>query len=494
MDHHIDREAMNRILRYARRRIYWYDALYTLLGAGLFLYPPAGILIGADHRWGREQWSLWIAISVNSILMAYSLMKPFLQLGRNVKTAFRIDQDGRLQDRICSAYKFMEQRDLAALDPHLEEPCRWQIQDAIQHAYILRTQTVFRFPRPRYVMYLPVALLIFIGGFFIPPAFLPLETAAGVPAGRALQLNELETLEEQLRREEFREDQEVLKAVEKIQEVKRRFEKGEMNERELMLELARLQEHLEQSMSALGVQKMFNEVSVLLPHLKSSSATTALAKALQEENYDQAIDELNQLAEAVEKDRLTLQERRDLAANLGVAASKLKTGTQLSFKNDLQLASDALKRSDNPDFKEAARMIQEKLELMIRACRLRSACRKILARKAYMGGYGMGNAGMGSGGARGPGIGTGAMDPFGEASRLNGGKPNPMQVKGQLGAGEVESEIEVTDGQLSASQLERKERQADFSAQAEEVIENEDIPLGHRFHVKKYFQAIRPRD
>ncbi|HQH74323.1 MAG TPA: hypothetical protein PK360_19760, partial [bacterium] len=385
-----------------------------------------------------------------------------LQLGRNVKTAFRIDQDGRLQDRICSAYKFMDKRDQEPCDPDLDEPYRLQIQDAIQHAYILRTQTVFRFQRPRYSIYLPVALLIFIGGFFIPPAFLPIETTAGVPAGRTLQLNELETLEEQLLREEFREDQEVLKAVEKLQEVKSRFEKGEMNDRELMLELARLQEHLEQSMSALGVQKMFNEAGVLLPHLKSSSATTALAKALEEENYDQAIEEMNQLAEAVDKDRLTPQERRDLAANLGVAASKLKPGTQLSFKNDLQLASDALKRSDNPGFKEAAQMIQEKLELMKRACRLRSACRKILARKAYMGGYGMGGNGGGIGNCNGkipmPGIGTGTADPLGEASRLVGGEPNQLQVKGQLDAGEVESEIEVTDGQLSASQLERKER------------------------------------
>ncbi|HQH71504.1 MAG TPA: hypothetical protein PK360_05435, partial [bacterium] len=111
MDHPLDREAMNRILRYARRRIYWYEAFYTLLGAGLFLYPPAGILIGADHRWGGDHWSLGIAFSVNLILMAYSLTKPFLQLGRDVKTAFRIDQDGRLQDRICSAYKFMEKMD-----------------------------------------------------------------------------------------------------------------------------------------------------------------------------------------------------------------------------------------------------------------------------------------------------------------------------------------------------------------------------------------------
>lgn len=52
MDNHFDREAMERIIRYARRRIYWYEAGYTWLGAGLFLFPPAGILIGAGQRWG----------------------------------------------------------------------------------------------------------------------------------------------------------------------------------------------------------------------------------------------------------------------------------------------------------------------------------------------------------------------------------------------------------------------------------------------------------
>src|ERR1043166_7346977 len=39
-----------------------------------------------------------------------------------------------------------------------------------------------------------------------------------------------------------------------------------------------------------------------------------------------------------------------------------------------------------------------------------------------------------------------------------------------------------------------KEVHANYAAVAEEVIEKEDIPLSHRYHVKRYFQAIRPSE
>jgi len=58
----------------------------------------------------------------------------------------------------------------------------------------------------------------------------------------------------------------------------------------------------------------------------------------------------------------------------------------------------------------------------------------------------------------------------------------------------VESETEVTDGQMSPSQVDLKQVHANYASVAEEVIEKEDIPLSHRYHVKRYFQSIRPQE
>jgi len=47
---------------------------------------------------------------------------------------------------------------------------------------------------------------------------------------------------------------------------------------------------------------------------------------------------------------------------------------------------------------------------------------------------------------------------------------------------------------LSQSKLTAKELHASYAAAAEEVIEKENVPLSHRYHVKRYFQAIRPQE
>jgi len=91
--------------------------------------------------------------------------------------------------------------------------------------------------------------------------------------------------------------------------------------------------------------------------------------------------------------------------------------------------------------------------------------------------------------------GTGASDdPLADATRIEDSYRQLLQVTGQAGEGPVETQTEITEGQLSPSQIALKDVHAEFAAVAEEAIENETIPLSHRFHVKRYFQSIRPKE
>ena len=85
-------------------------------------------------------------------------------------------------------------------------------------------------------------------------------------------------------------------------------------------------------------------------------------------------------------------------------------------------------------------------------------------------------------------------EPLGEANRLEASYRQLMHVKGHAASGPVETETEVTEGQLFASQVSIQELHANYAAVTEEAIENEAIPLSHRQHVKRYFQAIRPKE
>ena len=69
-----------------------------------------------------------------------------------------------------------------------------------------------------------------------------------------------------------------------------------------------------------------------------------------------------------------------------------------------------------------------------------------------------------------------------------------LQVTGIAGDGPVDTEVELTDGKPSKSQVSLKDVHAEYQAMAEEAIESETIPLSDRLHVKRYFKAIKPSE
>jgi hypothetical protein len=69
----------------------------------------------------------------------------------------------------------------------------------------------------------------------------------------------------------------------KLDDLRERFEKGEVGERDVMLELGRLDEALRAQVAQSGVENLANELDTIVPHLAANAATTAAAQALNEE-------------------------------------------------------------------------------------------------------------------------------------------------------------------------------------------------------------------
>ena len=67
-------------------------------------------------------------------------------------------------------------------------------------------------------------------------------------------------------------------------------------------------------------------------------------------------------------------------------------------------------------------------------------------------------------------------------------------MTGIAGDGPSDTEVELTDGKPSKSQVNLKDVHAEYQAAAEEAIESEAIPLSDRLHVRRYFRAIKPSD
>ena len=73
-----------------------------------------------------------------------------------------------------------------------------------------------------------------------------------------------------------------------------------------------------------------------------------------------------------------------------------------------------------------------------------------------------------------------------------GGTRNRDDLTGVAGDGP--SEYETTNSPEGEETARRgyAERYADYQKRSEEVLEAEDIPLGHRRLIRDYFEAIRP--
>ena len=107
---------------------------------------------------------------------------------------------------------------------------------------------------------------------------------------------------------------------------------------------------------------------------------------------------------------------------------------------------------------------------------------------------GQGAEGAGQSG-QGPGAGTG-HDPttLEDPTRL-GGSRQATRVEGeQSGRGPTRSEVILGAAERGFASHEYERVFVDYESHAEEVLEQDQIPGGYRFYVRRYFQLIRPRD
>ena len=90
---------------------------------------------------------------------------------------------------------------------------------------------------------------------------------------------------------------------------------------------------------------------------------------------------------------------------------------------------------------------------------------------------------------------TGTTDsPFGKERNDPGKEALAKQLTGRLGEGESLSQFLPSAGDDSKSGRRYKELYEAMAPAAEEAVLQENIPLGSRFFIKRYFESIRPKE
>lgn len=490
-------DELDTLLKACRNRILTQTALESGVIAGAFWLPATCLLVLVDRMAmggtygavimlaGILGWTAWVGIAA---------FRQSLRLSNLVTIAQKIDDSAGLKDRVSSAWEFIEEQ--AAGDAVAA-----QLRDASKRARTLSLDELFPLTAPRKAFLVPLFVAALMASFFIPiPGHDQVDAALDVQ--RSHQLDEMKALRESL--EEHLENKEVEDVLERLREIEKQFEKGEASERDMMLELARLEQDLEKRMQQLGVQDMAAELNTLVPHMMASEASKAIAKAMKDEDMKQAAEEMEKLGEKATKEELSTDEKEQLANNMGVAGAKLGDKKSGSFSGDLSKASEALKSSDSKSFESSTKSMAAKLMQISSYKDMKNLKKQLSLCKSNLGllkqcsscnGAGCGTCngtGMKPGGLK---AGVAASNkPLSDRSRLEGSYRELLQVQGMQGAGPVESEVETTDGETSESAMAAKDLYTEYSAVAEQAMEQEDIPLSHRMHVKQYFQAIRPEE
>ena len=75
-----------------------------------------------------------------------------------------------------------------------------------------------------------------------------------------------------------------------------------------------------------------------------------------------------------------------------------------------------------------------------------------------------------------------------------GEEATAQQLTGRLGEGESLQQFMPSAGDSSRAQRRYKELYEAMAPAAEDALVQENIPLGSRFFIKRYFESIRPRE
>ena len=84
--------------------------------------------------------------------------------------------------------------------------------------------------------------------------------------------------------------------------------------------------------------------------------------------------------------------------------------------------------------------------------------------------------------------------PFGQERNAPGKDAQARQLTGRLGEGESLSQFAPSAGDASKSSRRYKEIYDAMAPAAEDAAQQENIPLGSRFFIRRYFESIRPRE
>ena len=404
------------------------------------------------------------------------------------ESAKAVDAHYQLKDRSSTALDF-------AADPEATDLQVLQVRDAVEHLNDVSAQEVVPYRIPRL---LPVAAVVFVAAAGL--ALIPLASdSANAKLVEPLEniVTEAELLEETMLDElkeiaaQTKDDPQLEQLVTELQEMVDEMKEPGVDEREALAKLSEMQAAVAAVQAEFNMDIVDANMQAMGEAMSPAMAMKAAAHALQEGEYKKAADQLEQ----IDSSAISRKEAKTVAKEL----AKLSKGMADAGLGQLSEATseycEGLSSGDGGKSKSGAR----KLARLARKYALRKSvgmclnCQLARLAEAKCNCNKSGGLARNKQGRPSNNWGRGSTgNPFGEDATQIDSTRRQEQITGVAGEGPSEREVTHSPEGREVATRQQREVYKEYRKRAEEVLQSEALPLGHRQTIRQYFESIRP--
>ncbi len=485
-------------IRNVRRRLNvqgYFQTLATFLLYGLLVCVPVVIVDSVIASFNIPPLVfVGVAGSIVIIALVVRLIRPV-----NLHEAARaIDIDASLKDRVVSGLEQIQRKTNETLTA-------LQIQDTSKRLQAIPIKQVARYTVPRETKFIAI-IAVFLITFSFVEFFAPPATSTEIdfsPQIAAEADTFLKKIEEAKKEVEQSEDQELKEILKEIEERTLELKKPEVTPKDAFTRLTELGALLKKKMDPLKMAQQEELMKGLGQQLIGNPILGEFGQQLKRGDYQKAAEKLDKVAKDVPK--FDQEKRQNLSDELKRSGKSLKNTDLDGLGGELSGAGESLEGNDSEGAQKGLRASGKKIRdfdlLKSRNQKLAELLSECEACKAGIAGAcnskGINPAtGLTNLLSNKPGQGAGnktSKTQQGDLTSLDS-TLNLQQLTGVQGEGSstVQTSKASAEGQESA--LSYKDAYMKYQKLSEDALTQEQIPLGYKFYVKRYFESIKPTD
>lgn len=487
-------EALRSKLHPVQRR-QLFQSVTGWIVCGLLLGAAFGIGCGAARLWAGWTdggWFAMISLGAGPVLAALAAIVWLMPRPNWIAAARAVDQHYQLKDRTESALDFSHR----TISPEKRNFAELQLADAMQHLDSIEPNAVAPIKAPRLLPGALIAAAAAVVFALIPLQKQDVSAAPTTPddqiVAQAEEISDsLKELEDEFQKDADPELEQLLKELkQKTEELK---EPG-VDVKEALAKISEMQAAIQSAQSQASLEQVDQQLQEIGEAMASAKALEGAGQALAEGKYDKAAKELVELSD-LEFDR---KEARNTAEKLKKAAKKSGDAGDGAISEAANEIAEGIEDDDSDATKSGAKKLGDKAAKQARKKKINDLlngelgkltdakcnCQKnnnITGKRKDKSNSPSTNYGMTE---------SGNID--GDATNLNSAV-NREQINGTAGEGSSEFETSSSSEGRQEAQRGYKEVYQKYKKMSETVLENEQIPLGHRQTIRKYFESIRPQ-